>query len=95
MPYHLLRLLRENADTMGPFIEDMPGFVRSVSNTLGFFGRRSEEAHPHIQGEKLLHAMLKIRLLVKIVVLKELGFAEEAVKSLVGRNNRINFLRTV
>jgi len=39
--------------------------------------------------------MLKIRLLVKIVVLKELGFAEEAVKSLVGRNNRINFLRTV
>ena len=50
---------------------------------------------PHIRGEKLLHAMLKIRLLVKIVVLKELGFAEEAVKSLVGRNNRINFLRTV
>jgi len=95
MPYHLLRLLRENADTMGPFIEDMPEFVRSVSDTLGFFERRSEGARPHIRGEKLLHAMLKIRLLVKIVVLKELGFAEEAVKSLVGRNNRINFLRTV
>ena len=44
MPYHLLRLLRENADTMGPFIEDMPGFVRSVSDTLGFFERRSEGA---------------------------------------------------
>ena len=42
MPYHLLRLLQENADTMGPFIEDMPGFVRSVSDTLGFFERRSE-----------------------------------------------------
>ena len=95
MPYHLLRLLQENADTMGPFIDDMPGFVRSVSDTLDFFDRRLEAKRPHIQGASLLHAMLKIRLLVKIVVLKELGFGEEAVRSLVMRNNRINFLRTV
>jgi ApeA N-terminal domain 1 len=95
MPFHLLRLLQENADTMGRFIEDMPGFVRSVSDTLDFFKRRSESKRPYIQGVSLLHAMLKIRLLVKIVILKELGFGEDTVRSLVTRNNRINFLRTV
>jgi hypothetical protein len=95
MPYHLLRLLQENADTMGPLIEDMPGFVKSVSDTLAFFERRSEGKRPYLQGASLLHAVLKIRTLIKIVVLKKLGFDELAVRSLVMRNNRINFLRTV
>ena len=95
MPFYLLRLLEENADTMGTLIEDAPGFVRSVFDTLDFFERRSEGRRPHIQGANLLHAMLKIRVLVKIVVLKELGFDEKAVRSLILRNNRINFLRTV
>jgi len=95
MPFHLLRLLRENADTMGSLIEDVPGFVRSVYDTLNFFERRSKGSRPPIHGEKLLYAMLKIRVLVKIVILKELGFGEEAIRSLILRNNKINFLRTV
>ncbi|MFI5459656.1 MAG: hypothetical protein ACHRXM_29885 [Isosphaerales bacterium] len=95
MPYLFLRLLQENADTMKLFIDDMPGFVRSVFDTLDFFQRRSEGKRPHIQGVSLLHAMLKTRMLLKIVVLKELGFGEDVVRSLVLRNNRINFLRTV
>ncbi len=95
MPFRLLRLLRENADTVGSLIEDDRGFVRSVYDTLGFFQRRPNGGRPHLDGAKLLYAMLKIRVLVKIVVLRELGFDEEAVRSLVRRNNRINFLRTV
>jgi hypothetical protein len=95
MPFHLLRLLRGNADTMGLIIEDAPGFVRSVYDTISFFERRPRQSHPPIQGENLLYAMLKIRMLVKIMVLKELGFDEAAVRSLILRNNRFNFLRTV
>ncbi len=95
MPFHLLRLLRENGDTMGSLIEDVPEFVRSVYDTLQFFERRTEGRRPHIQGAKLLYAMLKIGVLVKVVVLKELGFDENAVRSLVLRNNKIGFLRTV
>ena len=95
MPFHLLRLLQENADTMGTLVEDARGFVRSVYDTLQFFERRSETPRPPFQGEKLLHATLKIRTLVKIVLLKELGFDEETVKSLTLRNSKINFLRTV
>jgi hypothetical protein len=95
MPHHLLRLLQENADTMAPIIEDMPRFVRSVSDTLAFFKRRSAGKRRHLEGTDLLHAMLKIRTLIKVLVLKELGFGNNAVKSLVMRNNRMNYLRTL
>ena len=95
MPFHLLRLLRENADTMELIIEDAPGFVRSVYDTISFFERRPKQSLPPIHGENLLYTMLKIRVLVKIVVLKELGFDAKAVRSLILGNNRFNFLRTV
>ncbi len=95
MPYHLLGLLQEHADVMRYFIDDIPRFVRLVCDTLGFFRCRSDWKRSHIEGKDLLHASLKIRLLIKIVVLEELGFSEKAVRSLVLRNNRINFLRAV
>jgi hypothetical protein len=95
MPLHLLLLFQENADTLGPLIEDIPRFVKSVSETLAFFKRRSEGKRPPLQGADLLHAMLKIRTLIKVLVLKEIGFGEKVIKSLVQRNSRINYLRTV
>ena len=95
MPYHLLSLLQENADLMRKVIDDIPSFVRLVCDTLSFFRRRSDWKRSHLEGRELLYASLKIRLLIKIVILKELGFSEEAVRSLILRNNKINFLRTV
>ena len=95
MPLHLLHLLQENADTLGPLIEDMPRFVSSVSDTLAFFKRRSPGERSAFQGADLLHATLKIRMLIKVLILKELGFDEKVIKSLVLRNNRINSLRTM
>jgi hypothetical protein len=95
MPSHLLCLLQDNADVMGRVIEDIPGFVRSVSDTLYFFQRRVEGSHPPLGGGALYYAMLKLRMLVKIVILKELGFSEEAVKALVEKNQHFNFLKTV
>jgi ApeA N-terminal domain 1 len=95
MPYRLLRLLQENEETMGTLIDDFPNFVKSVCNTLDYFKRRPEGGQPPLQGAMLLYAMLKIRTLVKLVILKELGFTRQAAKSLIMRNNKIGFLRTV
>ena len=94
MPFHLLQMLALNEHIMTFSTDDLPGFVRSVYDTLGFFQRRTDGTRPHIQGEKLLYTMLKIRMLVQIVVLKELGFGEDVVKSLAMRNNKFGFLRT-
>jgi len=93
MPMQLLGLLRENADLMGQVIDDFPSFVSSVSDTLAFIVRRVEgERHP-IQGADLYLAMEKIRMLIKIVILRELGFNDESIKILIERNVRFNRLK--
>jgi hypothetical protein len=83
--------MRRSAVTAAP-PREAEGLVNETSRNER---NRSETPRPPFQGEKLLHATLKIRTLVKIVVLKELGFDEETVKSLILRNSKINFLRTV
>jgi len=95
MPLRLLRLMRENAHLMGQVIEDFPTFVRSISDTLGSIQRRAEGARSPLKGSDLLHAMDKIHLLTKVIMLKELGFAEETVRTLIERNEQFNFLKTV
>jgi len=93
MPMQLLGLLRENADLMGQVIDDFPSFVSSVSDTLAFIVRRVEgERHP-IQGADLYLAMEKNRMLIKIVILRELGFNDESIKILIERNVRFNRLK--
>ena len=95
MPIYLLRLLAENSDLMGQVIEDSPAFVRTVSDTLGFVERRMEGTRPPFQGDDLYYAIEKIKMLIKIVVLKELGFGHEDVKALVERNKQLIHLKTL
>ena len=88
MPFHLLRLLEDHRRLMNPVIgEDHRAFVRSLSETLSFAERRTAETNrPPFQGGELLDAMEKIRILIKAVVLKELGFADQQVASFIERN---------
>ena len=88
MPFHLLRLLEVHRRLMNPLIgEDHRAFVMSLSETLSFAERRTAETNrPPLQGGELLYAMEKIRILIKAVVLKELGFADEQVASFIQRN---------
>jgi ApeA N-terminal domain 1 len=95
MPFHLLAFLRENAALMSQLVDDFPGFVRSVSHTLYFIRWRIEGEHPPLQGVDLHSPMEKMRMLIKILVLKELGFSEDYIKVLVERNKWFNYLKTV
>lgn len=95
MPLHMLTLLNENSDLMSQVIDNFPCFVKSVSDTLYFIHRRVEGTRPSLQRGELFYAMEKINMLIKIIILKELGFGEDAVKTLVARNNRLNHLKTV
>jgi ApeA N-terminal domain 1 len=95
MPIHLYRLLGENSNLMGKVIEDFPSFVREVSNTLDFIERRVEGVHPPLKGDDLYYAVEKINMLIEIVVLKELGFGQSAVNTLIERNTQLNYLKMV
>ncbi len=95
MSNHLRRMLVEDSDLMSQVIEDIPAFVRAVSDTLGFIERRERGARPPLEGDDLHYAVEKIKMLIKIVVLKELGFGQEAVRGFVERNEKLRHLKMV
>jgi len=97
MPFHLLRLLQEHGDVMGKVIEgDFKNFVALVCRSLAFVSRRTiPGGQPILQGPDLFYATERIRWLIKAIMLKELGFNESKVKSLIEKNTYFNHLRTV
>ena len=80
---------------MGEVIEDIPSFVRSVVSTIDSIGRRTNNGGMVFEGDNLHWAVEKIRTLIKIVVLTELGFERASVKSYLERNNLFVHLKTV
>jgi hypothetical protein len=97
MPFHLLRLLRENESLMRQIIGvDFGDFVAAVCNTLVFVERRVSEAGRQVLGgSDLYYAIQKIRMLIKIIILRELGFDDSRVTALIWRNNEFAALRIV
>ncbi len=95
MPFHLLRLLEKHRSVMSQIIgDDLPGFVRSVSDTIALIERRpAMNNSPPIQGADLHFAMQKIQTLIKIVILKELGFSEELGSKFLERNQQFGYLK--
>ncbi len=97
MPFHLIRLLNENRDLMGQIIDgDFADFVAAAVNTLSFVERRISQPGQQLwRGEDLLHPAQKIRILIKIVVLKQLGFDASRARELIERNKYFVYLKSV
>jgi ApeA N-terminal domain 1 len=95
MPFRLLALLDENRAIMERIVDcGFKEFVDLVCRTFDSVTRRSTvNGGPVFQGPDLYYATEKIRWLLKVLMLRELGFGEERVKSLVERNTSFNFLR--
>lgn len=95
MPFHLLRLLEENRPIMSQVIgEDFSVFVKSVSETMAYVERRSVAGgRPPLWDMAMHYAMEKLRILIKIIMLKELGFGDEQVSGLIERNKRFIYLK--
>jgi|SRR5579864_6170178 len=82
------KLLEENRGLMCPVVEDFDDFVKAASNTLRYFETREELSERlHLGGAKMYYAMQRIRLLIKILVLRQLGFDDRRVTSLIERNS--------
>ena len=94
MPFRLMRSLQQNGDVMSLLIDDFHEFVRVICRTLEYVERRASEPSGLIlQGGHLYHAIEKVRWLIKLMVLRELGFDDEALKGLAQRNKNFTFLR--
>jgi len=74
---------------------DFSDFVTAVCNTIAFAERRASRAHsPLFQDEELYFAMLKIQILIKILVLGELGFDQGRIANIMERNNEFVYLKS-
>ena len=97
MPFHLMNLLNEHGDLMNQIIgEDPPAFVKSITDGLSYVERRvtSGDSRPP-QGVDMINAMHKIQILIKIVVLKELGFEQAKVAKIIERSRYFEHLKTL
>jgi len=97
MPFHLLAFLRENESLMRKIINiDFSDFVTAICNTMAFAERTVSRADsPFFQEEDLYFAIVKIQILIKILVLRELGFDQGRIATLIERNNEFVYLKSV
>jgi len=96
MTLDMRRLLEENSPLMSQVIGDFDEFVRAVSNTLRYIEtREGPEDRPHLEGAELHYAIQKIRLLIKILVLGELGFDAGQVNTFIERNKEFLHLKAM
>lgn len=97
MPFHMLRLLNENKEVMSKIISgDFLDFVTSVCLTLSSIERGSSSKDERVfQGSNIYYVTEKLRWLMKIVILKELGFSNECVRMYLERNESFIGLKTV
>ncbi len=94
MPFHFVQSLEQNSEVMSLLINDFHEFVTVICRTLMYFEKRiSEPGGLIFQGGDLYYAIEKIGWLIKLMVLRELGFDDEALKRLALRNKNFTFLR--
>ena len=94
MPFHLMRSLQQNGDVMSLLIDDFHEFVTVICRTLDHVERTPEPSEPVFQGGDLYYAIEKVCWLIKLLVLRELGFGDETLKRLALRNRNFTFLRS-
>lgn len=96
-PSSLYRLLNEYSDLMDPLIEgDRRGFVIRFLSDLQLAQRR-QVGPPRdiVDGQLMLNAMGVVETVIKILVLRALGFDEQRVAALIRRSAKYQRLRVM
>ena len=95
MPIHLHQMLVENSQLMGQVIDDIPSLLKRCRTPLGSSRGVNEDRDPPLKVGELYYTVEKIKMLIKIVVLKELGFGQEAVRAFVEKKKLLGHLKSV
>jgi hypothetical protein len=93
----MVKLLEENRAVMrGIISEDFMVFATKAFATLSSIERRGLPTQGmRFEGAELHYATEKLRWLVKVIILKELGFSIEEIMRLTARNKAFNDLKAV
>jgi ApeA N-terminal domain 1 len=95
-PFQLVldKLLSENAELMDPlFKTEKWGFIREVMGTFIYIIHRDPPAHRIVNFGAELHWMTaKLRILLQLCFLRELGFTADRVRSFLARDRNYQYL---
>src|SRR5262249_3195144 len=84
----LAKLLSEHTTVINPLLRTKrEGFITEVMNTVNYALRRDPEVgQVASHGAELYWIMAKLRILLKLCFLRELGFSEEDARSFFAKN---------
>jgi hypothetical protein len=97
LPWNLRHALRENAAIVAPLMnKDPDAFVDQVLATLVYIARRENEQEPaNARREVLYYLIQRLSILLKVCILRQVGFQPEWISRVISQNKTINFLKTV
>jgi hypothetical protein len=97
LPWNVLHALEDNAAIIKPLMNKEPGaFVDEVLDALVCILRREKQEEPATRwGERLYFLIEQLSILLKVCILRRVGFEREWIRRVVAQNKRINFLKTV
>jgi predicted secreted protein len=85
----LKEILEKFADVLNDFIPDKDLFIHKVVTTRNYLIHYDEKLKEQsAKREELYYLTQKIKILIEICLLKELGFTSDNIKSLISRNRR-------
>jgi hypothetical protein len=85
----LKEILEKFADVLDEFIPDNDSFIHKVATTRNYLTHYDERLKElSVEGEELYHFTQKLKILLEICLLKELGFTSDNIKSLISKNRR-------
>jgi len=88
----LKEILEKFADVLNKFIPDKDFFIHKVVTTRNYLTHYDETLKEQsAEGKELYHFTQKLKILLEICLLKELGFTSENIKSLISRNRRYQY----
>jgi len=85
----LKEILEKFADVLDKFIPKKDSFINKVVTTRNYLTHYDEKLKEQsAEGEELYRLTQKLKILLEICLLKELGFTSDNIKSLISRNRR-------
>ncbi|MGO9168350.1 MAG: HEPN domain-containing protein [Candidatus Sulfotelmatobacter sp.] len=97
LPWNLRHALRENAAIVAPLMnKDPDAFVDQVLATLVYIAHRDNEEEPASERREVLYYLIqRLSILLKVCILRQVGFQPKWISRVLSQNKNINFLKTV
>jgi hypothetical protein len=97
LPWNVLQALEHNGTIVAPLMNKEPtAFVDQVLDSLVYVLRGdNDEESANLRGERLYFLTERLSMLLKVCILRQLGFQPDWIRQVISQNSKINVLKTI